>query len=71
MAWYNKGLDYNYLKNYKKAIACYDKATRIDPENVDYWFQKGLSYYNLKNYKKAIACYDKATNLNPKQEKAW
>ncbi len=54
------------LKEYDKAIECYDLAiARI-------FCDKGFVYYHdLKEYSKAIECYDKALEIVPDCFEAW
>jgi tetratricopeptide (TPR) repeat protein/S1-C subfamily serine protease len=64
--FYNdRGITYNALKEYSKAIADYDKAIVIDPENTNAYNNRGATYAGLKEYPKAITDYDKAIAINP------
>ena len=46
----NKGLSYDYLKEYLKAIDCYDQTLKIDPINITALNNKGYAYGNLEEY---------------------
>jgi tetratricopeptide (TPR) repeat protein/S1-C subfamily serine protease len=64
--FYNdRGITYNALQEYSKAIADYDKAIVIDPENTNAYNNRGATYAGLKEYPKAITDYDKAIAINP------
>ena len=70
---FNKdGQTYFELKEYKKAIECFDKAIEINPEDEVAWFNSGFAYFKLKDYtnstnsfKKAISIFDSILNENP------
>jgi len=51
--WYNKGLALYNLRKYDKAIKCFDKAIRINPEYADAWISKGLALHRLGKYDEA------------------
>jgi tetratricopeptide (TPR) repeat protein len=66
-AWNNKGMSLDNLGKHKEAIACYDKALEINPDDataVTAWLGKGSALYSLDKYKEAIECYDKALEIN-------
>ena len=46
----NKGTAYKNLKEYQKAIDCFDKALNIDPKYKLALYNKGTAYDNLKEY---------------------
>ena len=69
--WINKGHALQNLKQYEKAIRCYDKAFEINPQREFAWSDKGVALYNLKRYGEAIRCYDKAVEINPQDDFAW
>lgn len=52
------------LDLYGKAIADYDAALDLDPEDAQAYFQRGILYYHLKNYDQAIADYSQAIALD-------
>lgn len=65
--------EYNYsgvakdeLKDYKGAIADYNKAIALNPKFEIAYYNRGISKNNLKDYLGAIADYSKAIELNPK-----
>ena len=67
IASHNRGFAYGELKQYDKAIADFDKAIELNPEDVHVDYRnRGVAYRKLKQYDKAIADYDKAIELNPK-----
>jgi tetratricopeptide (TPR) repeat protein len=58
-------------KRYEDAIACYNKAVKIEPEKAVAWFKLGIANSRVKRYNDAIACYDKAIELKPDYHQAW
>jgi len=46
----SKGLAYHNLKEYQKAIDCFDKVLKIDPNYLDVLYNKGFVYHNLEEY---------------------
>ena len=59
------------LKQYKEAIADYDKAIELNPKDAKAYYNRGNAKHQLKQYKEAIADYDKAIELNPKDANAY
>ena len=53
----NKGLALNNLGKYEEAIEWYDKALKIDPNDVNALNNKGKALYNLGKYQEAIEWY--------------
>jgi replication factor A1 len=61
---FNKdGQTYFELKEYKKAIECFDKAIEINPEDEVAWFNKGFAYFKLKDYNNSIHSFEKAISI--------
>ena len=58
--------NYFKLKQYKEAIAAYQKATDINPKNDSAYYNMGIAYDELKLYEEAIAAWQKAIDINPK-----
>ena len=56
---------------YKRAIASYDKAIKLDPNYANAYNNRGLAYYHEKDYKKAMADFNKAIELNPDFARAY
>lgn len=77
--WYKRALDASGKGDYKDALASYDKAIKINPDNSVYWDgkaallaslsikQKNPAYLNdsVHAYNKAIELYNKSINKNP------
>jgi len=69
-AWYNMGNAYANLKQYEKAIECYNKAVEIKPDMHEALNNIGNAYAGLKQYEKAIECYNKAVEIKPNKHEA-
>jgi Flp pilus assembly protein TadD len=52
------------LGRYEQAIASFDKAVKIKPDDHSAWYNKGIALEKLGRYEQAIASFDKAVKLN-------
>jgi len=48
-AYYNRGLAYSNLGNYKLAILNYDRAIELNPKDADAYYNRGNAYSRLGN----------------------
>lgn len=62
--YYLRGYYYYLNKDYLAAIADYNKAISLDPNNYRFYYSKGNTIIKLKDYKQAIECYTKSIALN-------
>lgn len=69
--WFDKGNAFNQAGRYAEAIACYDRALAINPEDSSSWLNKGSALDASGRYADAIICYEKALTLNPDYANAW
>lgn len=60
-----RGLAYNHLEEYDKALADFAKVIELDPNNVDAYNFRGTMYFRLGDYERALADYNEAMKLNP------
>ena len=58
------------LKNFDEAIASFDKALAINPNNTKALSEKGDALLKLKNFDEAIASFDKVLAINPNNTNA-
>lgn len=56
---------------YEEALASFDKAIKLNPDNVECWLNKGWVLGTLGRHEEAIACYDKAIELDPMDDLPW
>ena len=66
--WGNMKYD---LGDYKGAIADYDIAIRLKPDDDKAYFNRGIAKRTLGQHVAAIADYDTAIRLNPDDDKAY
>ncbi|NEQ24986.1 MAG: tetratricopeptide repeat protein, partial [Microcoleus sp. SIO2G3] len=67
MAYYNRGLTRNRLKEHQAAIADYTESIRIQPTFAEAFYNRGLSHFNLDQTEQAIADLQKAAELFQEQ----
>ena len=64
-AYNNRGLAYLRKDNYTKALADFDAAIKLDPENAYAHYNHGLANYHLERYDPAIADFDWLLRRDP------
>ena len=65
-SWIALGNEYFDLQQREKAIAAYDKALQLQPNNPDVLTDQGVMYRELSQFDKAVANFKKANSINPK-----
>jgi tetratricopeptide (TPR) repeat protein len=55
----------------EEAIASYDKALQIKPDDHEAWLNRGAALRDLGQLEEAIASYDKALQFKPEFYEAW
>ncbi|MGA9382421.1 MAG: tetratricopeptide repeat protein [Phormidium sp.] len=53
------------------AIASYNQALKINPDDHVAWYDRGIALGKLGRYEEAIASFDQAVKLNPNNDAAW
>lgn len=69
--YYTRGNNYLDKEDFNNAIASYDKAIELDPQDVYSYNNRGLSYLNLGNFNRAIADCNEAIELDPNFDKPY
>jgi tetratricopeptide (TPR) repeat protein len=71
--WHDRGNALQYgLGRYLDAMACYDRALRLNPDHSLGWHNRGNAFlYGLSRPEDAIACYDQSLQLNPAHALTW
>ena len=69
--YFSEGINFSKLGQYADAVASYDKAGFIRPNNADVWLNRGIALDNLYRYTDAVASYDKAIGIRPNDADAW
>jgi len=69
--YFGEGINFSELGQYSDAVASYDKAVFIRPNNADAWLNRGIALDNLDRYSDAVASYDKAIAIRPNDANVW
>jgi hypothetical protein len=69
--YYGDGINYSSQGRYADALAAYDRAVFISPNNADAWNNRGIALENLGRYSEAVSSYDKVISLQPGYADAW
>ncbi|KAF5437841.1 Tetratricopeptide (TPR) repeat containing protein [Candidatus Methanophagaceae archaeon] len=64
VAYYNRGIAYNTLKQHEKAIEDFNKALELNLKYAEAYNNRGNAYAKLKQHETAIEDYNKALELN-------
>jgi len=67
---YNKGYEFFTKKNFKQAIACFDKAIKENSGFVKAFTLRGYSYFMLEKYKESLNDLNTAIQLDPENSTA-
>ncbi len=66
-AYYYRGVAHSELKHYKEALADFEVATQLDPDNSLGWFYKGDMLKELGRIEEAEDVYEKAMQLEERE----
>ena len=69
-AYEARGLAYHRKRDYVRAIADFDKAIEINPEEVGFHISKGIVYVEKRDRERAIAAFRKALEIDSSNELA-
>ncbi|MEH1830092.1 MAG: tetratricopeptide repeat protein [Nostoc sp.] len=58
-------------QDYKEAIASYDKALSIKPDDQQAWYNQGIALEKLGRNEDAITSFEKALAIKPDDHQAW
>ncbi|MHC5862362.1 tetratricopeptide repeat protein, partial [Nostoc sp.] len=61
--WFNQGYEQYMAGDFVGAIASYDRAIEIKPDNDSAWYNRGITLDNLGRFEEAIASYDRAIEI--------
>jgi tetratricopeptide (TPR) repeat protein len=64
-AYYNLGLSYERLGEYKDSIKNLKEAIKLSPDDANAYYTLGYAYYQKKKYKKAVDAFEEAARLKP------
>ncbi len=60
----NKGVVFDSIGEYDKALGCFNEALTRVPENVHVLSNKGISLYKSERYEQALECFDAALKID-------
>lgn len=63
-AYFIKGMTFNYMGQFDKAIESFNKAIELDSTNSNYFSGLGDSYFSQEKYKDALTVYKNASEKN-------
>lgn len=69
--WHKKGDQLFSIDRHKEAIAAYDIALKIEPDNYSIWNNKGFALYIIDEYDQALIAFDKVLEIEPNHAEAW
>jgi tetratricopeptide (TPR) repeat protein len=64
-AYCNRGSAYLEKKDYDRAIADYDQAVKLDPNDAAAYLGRGSAYLKKGDYDSAYADMEKVLQINP------
>ena len=67
----NRGLAFENLGQFEKAISDYSRAIEIDPKFIQAWYDRGTAYGKLKQWDKTIDDCSEAIRIDPKCSYAY
>jgi tetratricopeptide (TPR) repeat protein len=59
------------MGQFEAAIASWDKALALNPNDSETFYNRGLALANLQRFEEAIASWDKTVELQPDNIEAW
>lgn len=70
-AYYSRGVTYDNVGQYQRAIKDRKPVDRFDPNDADDYYNRGLAYFSEGQNDKAISDYNRAIEINPKHAAAY
>ncbi|WOB67031.1 tetratricopeptide repeat protein [Microcystis aeruginosa] len=69
--WFQQGNQKYMNGDFLGAIASYDRALEIKPDDHQAWYKRGVALTDLARFEEAIASYDRALEIKPDYHQAW
>jgi len=69
--WLKEGYALRDLKRYEEALAAFEQALRLDPNDTYAYNCKGSTLGNLKRYEEALAAFEQVLRLDPNNAFAY
>ena len=64
--WLDTSNDLYNAKRYEEALAAFEQASQLDPNDASLYNKKGYTLYTLHRYGEALAAFEQAIRFNPK-----
>ena len=71
LQYVDKGACLQTLNHHEEALACFDRALALNPNDTLAWTHKGHALDQLGRGREALPCFDRAIELNPHSALAW
>lgn len=68
---FDKGIEYRMQGKFDEAIAEFNKAIEINPNDAQAYNNRGEAYFHKGNYDQAISDSNKAIELDPNSDQAY
>jgi len=69
--WSHLGLAFQNNHESKRALAAYQRARELNPDNLQAWFNGGMIQHEEGMLHPALQCYLRSLELDPEQPKIW
>ncbi|NJO43739.1 MAG: tetratricopeptide repeat protein [Cyanobacteria bacterium CRU_2_1] len=69
--WYNCGESLANLAQYDEALACFEWAISLQPDNFAAWVFRGVMLIQLEQFDEALKSCDRAIEICPTHSEAW
>jgi tetratricopeptide (TPR) repeat protein len=69
--WFHLGLAFQNNQESKRAVAAYQRACELNPQNIQAWFNGGMIQHEEGMLRPAMDCYRTALEIEPEQPKIW
>ena len=60
----------NFMENgqYEDALACFEQAILLNPEDPDLWNSKASALRSMGRYEEAIECFNRSLEIDPRDK---
>ncbi|MGD8707561.1 MAG: tetratricopeptide repeat protein [Nitrosopumilaceae archaeon] len=60
----------NFMENsqYEDALACFEQAILLSPEDPDLWNSKASALRSMGRYEEAIECFNRSLEIDPRDK---
>lgn len=71
LALHSEGIKKALLGDYPSAIADYDRALMLSPENPEIYYNRAVAHYSVGHSEQAVQDFDRAIQLQPTMAEAY